>query len=458
LKTANFLCNLLKLQYFRSFCTVLHAIFGLVGFAIRRRKMISRTKILVGLSILFVFAAAVCGQVPESTDQNSDLGPQNGNSARIRWEIVLTDQTASRTRIVRLGSSDAAVTPLKRVNPPKPKGTPPPLIEADKSNSAADISNEAFKNSRKQPPDTKPLSVSFLSTPKKPAPVQLAEWDSTWSVTARASASFDSNIEHDRVGVRAYGFIPSLTFGFQARRANNRFRFISSFAAVRHTVDTDLNRNGLFFSAGHRYTFGKLSFETEAEASLGGTNDDRNTNNRYAARETIAYRLNKKTKASAYFAYRLKRFERADARRNSVNPMVGVKFSREIHKRIEWSIGYRYGENRAVSSRQNYLRSSYKTGIEAVLTAYDTIEAEVTFKPRHYRSRLVEVGEREFLRRDKKWTYDVSWERRIDSRFGFEASYQYSTQTSNDPRKEFKSHFILFSFVYHWGNGDRIEP
>lgn len=228
--------------------------------------------------------------------------------------------------------------------------------------------------------------------------------------------------------------------------------------APRYTVETDLTRVGNYFSAAYRYSIGKWSFETEGEASLKGTNEDRETNDQYILTETTGYRFDGKTRLNVYGAYRVRRFPSEDAGRNAVNPMLGFKFSRELAKRIDWNIAYRCDENRAVSARQNYIRTTYKTGFDVQLTKNDQFETEISYRPRRGTSRTVEIGDAEVLRRDKKWSFDAIWTHNFKRRWGFAAGYQFEKQNSNDPDKISRNHQIVFSVFYHWGNGDIIAP
>ncbi len=283
------------------------------------------------------------------------------------------------------------------------------------------------------------------------------DWTKTWSVLVGFNSVYNSNLEHDPVTVRAFGFAPSITAGYQLRSKRHRARFIYGLAASRYTRSTDLNRIGQYFGASYRFTLGRWTSETEIEAILKGTNDDRETNNQFIGTQKLGFRFDEKTRAQIYYAYRVKRFIPEDAERNSVNPMYGFKFSRRLGDRADWEIGYRYDQNRAQSDRQNYIRSTYSTELKYQLTKKDLLEAGFAYKPRLY-SRTLRVGEVRVPRHDHKYTWEIDWQHRLSNRFGFELGYSFERQTSNDIEKLYSDHQISFSLTYHWGNGEVIKP
>lgn len=292
--------------------------------------------------------------------------------------------------------------------------------------------------------------------PSKPAAGN-GDWTKTWSVLAKLNTTFNSNLEHDPVSVKAVGFAPSLIMGYQLRSNDHRLRFIFGLSGSRYTRRTDQNRFGQYFGVSYRFSYGRWSLETEGEAILKGTNDDRETNNQFIATEKLSYKFNDKTKATLYYAYRLRRFPVIDADRSAVNPMYGFKLDRKLTDKLDWELGYRYDQNRAVNPRQNYIRSTYDTSFKYQLKKNDLLDTGFTFKPRLY-SRLVNLGGGiRVPRQDKKYSFDISWRHNFD-RWSFELGYGFEKQNSTDPDKIYRDHQIGFSISYHWGNGEVIEP
>lgn len=303
----------------------------------------------------------------------------------------------------------------------------------------------------------KPPASTGAAKPESVKPAGKGDWTKTWSVLVTFNTTFNSNFEHDPIPVKAASFAPSVVAGYQVRSKRHRARFIYGLAGSRYTRSTDLNRIGNYFGASYRFTLGRWSAETEGEMILKGSNDDRETNNQFIATQRVGYRFDSKTRANIYYAYRIKRYIPADAERNSVNPMFGFKFSRQFGEKANWGIGYRYDENRAQSSRQSYVRSTYDTDFKYQLTEKDTLKTGFAYKPRLY-SRTLRIGDVRVPRRDRKYSWGFEWNRWLSDRVGFNLGYAYEKQTSNDPDKLYKDHQISFSIFYHWGNGDVIEP
>lgn len=283
------------------------------------------------------------------------------------------------------------------------------------------------------------------------------DWTKTWSVVVTYNTTFDTNLEHETNAKSAVGFAPSVTAGYQLRSKRHRLKLIYGLAGSRYTKNTDLNRVGQYFGAAYRLSFGKWSLETEGEAILKGTNEDRETNNQFIVTEKLTYRFDRKTRAGVYYAYRLKRFAAEDAERNSVNPLYGFKFTRDFGSKIQWDFGYRYDENRARSPRQNYIRSTYNTSLTYQLTKKDLLSADANYRPRLYQ-RTIRIGDARIPRRDRKYSFDLGWRRDVTNRFGFEFFYGFEKQNSNDADKIYRNHQAGFSIFYRWGNGDAITP
>lgn len=386
---------------------------------------------------VLIFASNAFGQNTNSAEKSEN--PQ--------WKVVVTDNLAAKKK--ETSEKKKAETEVLK-----------PQNETDDDDVKEQFSLNASKISedKKVSADDEKTNEKSAENSSPEAAKKVSEWEKTWSILAKFSASFDTNLEHEPEPTRAFGFVPSVTAGYQMRSSSHRIKFIYAFAAPRYTMDTDLNRFGNYFAASYRYSLGKWSFETDGEVSLKGTNEDRETSDQYILTETIGYRFDKKTRLNLYGAYRVRRFIAEDADRNAVNPMLGLKFSRQLTKKIDWNIAYRYDENRAVSARQNYIRTTYKTGFDIQFNSDNLLETEFSYRPRRYKNRLVEIGNAEVLRRDQKWSFDAVWKHNFSRRWGFEAGYQFEKQNSNDAEKIYRNHQIVFSIFYHWGNGDIIEP
>lgn len=319
----------------------------------------------------------------------------------------------------------------------------------------------AAMNQQAQEVDSSPASdqraTTKTDTKTEKSGLTKEDWTKTWSVVISQTTTFNTNLEHDLEPRSAFGFVPAVTAGYEMRSKQHRLRMIYGFAAARYTADTELNRLGHYFGGAYRFSSGRFSLETEGEAIFKGTNEDRETGNQFVFTEKLAYRFDRKSRATAYYAFRIKRFAAADAERNAMNPMYGLKYQRELGKKLEFEVGYRYDENRAVSPRQNYVRSTYDASVQYQLTKKDLFVVDARMRRRLYQ-RTVEVGGLEVPRSDRKYNVGFLWRRELTRHFGCEASYAFEMQRSNDPEKIYRDHQPGFSFYYHWGNGNRILP
>lgn len=396
---------------------------------------------------------AATKSVKEISAESSRKSAQSTNSGTKAWRVVVTYGS-----ITTNNGLEHTSTTLERPIAANTEAAATDSLGVAQANTVTGIKEPHALTNK---PWT--LNVSTKATEKEPKSKAQrktssgnGDWTKTWSLLAAFNTSFNSNLEHDPVAVKAAGFVPSVTAGYQLRSNRHRIRFIYALAGSRYTRGTDLNRVGNYFGTSYRLALGKWTWETEGEAMFKGTNDDRETNNQFIATQKLGYRFNDATKATVYYAYRLRRFSAVDADRNAVNPIYGIKFERKLGSKLDWEVGYRYDQNRALNPRQNYIRSTYSTSLQYQLTKRDLMETGFTFKPRLY-SRLVDVDSLRVPRRDRKYSVDAKWRHEF-GRFGFELGYRFEKQNSNDTDKIYKDHQIDFSIFYHWGNGEKIKP
>ena len=302
-----------------------------------------------------------------------------------------------------------------------------------------------------QTPLTSPV---VKSKPKVVEPAKKDEsWKKSWSVIVRTSGTFDSNFGKDPVAVRSVGVVPALELGYQIRSKRQRVKLTYSIGAPHYTNFEKYNRVGQYFAGAYRFDFNKnWSAESEAEALFKGTGEDRELNNQYIFTQNLTYRFARKNKINFYAAMRLKR-KSEDAEQNSENPQFGVKFSRQLSKKLGWEIGYRYDKNRARGQRQRYIRRTFGTEFDYAPTGRDKFTFAARYAPRLY-ERTVRVGSVRVPRSDKKWTFGLGWRRDLTERFGFEARYEFETRDSNDADKIYRNHQAIFSLSYRWGNDE----
>lgn len=281
-----------------------------------------------------------------------------------------------------------------------------------------------------------------------------SSWEKTWYVKAKLFTSFDSNFDKEPIAVKSFGVIPSMDFGYQLQKDRHRLQFQYSLGYPKYSNFPEYNRLGQYFRASYRNTLGKgWNSETEFETSLRGIDEDRERNNQFITTQKFNYRLTKKDKLGFYGVYRIKS-QSADRNADAKNPQVGVKYTRQLTNKLEVYAGFRYDKNMARGLRQRYNRQTISAGLDFEPTTRDKFGFEARVAPRQYTNRLTEVNGVDVLRRDKKWTYDVTWRHAFTERFGFETAYQFEKRGSNELDKIYNNHQVIFAIYFRWGNGN----
>lgn len=280
-----------------------------------------------------------------------------------------------------------------------------------------------------------------------------SSWEKTWYLKAKLFGTFDSNFDKEPIGVKSFGVIPSADFGYQLQKDRHRLQFQYSIGRPKYTNFPEYNRLGQYFRGAYRNTLGKgWSSESEFETLLRGLDEDREKNNQFIVTQKFNYRLTKKDKLGFYGVYRLKR-QSEDPNQDAKNPQVGIKYTRQLTKKLESYGGFRYDHNIAVGLRQRYIRRTFSAGLDFEATKRDKFSFEARYAPRLY-GRLIKVNGFNVPRSDKKMTFDFGWKHQFTDRFWFEADYQFEKRNSNDIDKIYKNHQVVFAIYYRWGNGD----
>jgi hypothetical protein len=276
-------------------------------------------------------------------------------------------------------------------------------------------------------------------------------------LSASLSTVFDSNIEHDERRLRSFGMVPSLGFHFQDDAEKPSFEAQYEVGFHRYTRTDSYDRVSHYFTAEYRKRLpGRLTARTTGEVSLKGSSEDRDVNNQYSLEQQLQYRLRPSIRVAAFAAYRVKRYPLVDVGKNAIDPYVGGKFQHELKGGREWAISYRYDKNRSQDPKDRYVRWTYEAQFSTPLFSKrrDLLTVEARYSPRLY-ARQIKVGDERVARKDKRWVFEVDYERPLarDVRFGLD--YKYETRTSNDPDKVFDGHVFGVTFGFDWWRSNR---
>jgi hypothetical protein len=252
------------------------------------------------------------------------------------------------------------------------------------------------------------------------------------------------------VAKRAYGLIPSLGIGYQVDWKKNSFDFNYQIARHVYNVDTKYNRTSHALDASYeRKVTNWFRSKTTGEASFRGSSDEREINNQFTLIQRFELRATSKNRFYLIGAYKIKRYPAEDADSNTSNPYWGVKYRRYFGKK-QFELGYRYEKNKAASARNTYIQPRFEAEYKTPLFYRSSLDLSVSYKPRKYAARYVDVNGIDAPRRDKRWKFEANWERPMTERFTLGAFYKYEKRSSNDIDKLFNAHQFGISFYFNW--------
>lgn len=267
---------------------------------------------------------------------------------------------------------------------------------------------------------------------------------------AGATTLFDSNVENDPIGRKAYGVIPNLGFRYQVDWGKNAFEANYEVAQHVYNVSTKYNRNSHAADMSYERQFtDKFRSKTTADVNVRGSTEEREINNQFSLIERLEYRLDSKNRFYLIGAYRVKCYRIEDRDSNSSNPYWGAKYRRYLGK-AEVEAGYRYEKNKAQSARNTYIQQRYEVSFKTPLFYRSTLDLNATYKPRLYAGRYVAVNGSDVPRRDRRWKFEANWERPMTDRFTLGAFYKFEKRNSNDIDKLFNAHQVGIAFRFNW--------
>ena len=268
--------------------------------------------------------------------------------------------------------------------------------------------------------------------------------------SATLATSFDTNINHDLVGVSSYGLVPSLGVHFQNSVEKPSFEIEYEVAAHNYTNSEEWDRVSQNLVVSYRkHLFGGWSTRTESEITLKGSSEDRELNNQYLLGQQLEYRINPNSRLQLVAAYRIKR-DPIDSGSNAIDPYAGIKFIQKLPGDKRWALSYRYDKNRSWDSKNRYIRWAYETEFATpIIDRRTRLSFDLTYKPRLYGRTIRVEGER-VPRHDDRWIFETRVERVLRSDLLMVFVYRFERRDSNDPEKDFKSNQAGVALTYRW--------
>jgi hypothetical protein len=282
----------------------------------------------------------------------------------------------------------------------------------------------------------------------KPSPQREIRARRFW-LFASLSTGFDSNIDQDPEGTRAFGLVSSMGFHFQDNAEKPSFEIEYEAGLHRYTNTDKWNRISHTLTTSYkRHLFGRWYTRTTGELSLRGSSEDRELNNQYLLGQQLEYRPNANTRLIAFAAYRLKR-DPVEQGKNAIDPYIGAKFVQRLPGERRFEIGYRYDHNRSQDARNRYVRWTYGASFETPLFQRDRLTLEGSYRPQLY-ARTVKVDDLRVTRHDVRWSFNALWEHPLNERITMTVFYRFEKRLSNSADKRYTEQQPGISFIYRW--------
>jgi hypothetical protein len=258
---------------------------------------------------------------------------------------------------------------------------------------------------------------------------------------------FDSNIEREPEELEGFGVAAGLDFQVQSSERLPLVLLGYSGDFLRYNQVTRWNRWVHRFGGELQIGMGRRArVGLEARMTIGSATEDHELADVATLSPQIDFELAKWLDVRLYSAMRTRRYD-IDGRDQTLR-YVGVDNWIEMNRRFTIWIGYRYGENEADDPTDDYVQSRFGTGFEVSPGRNDVFQIEVEFRPRRYRSDLVELETGWVLRRDEKWVAQLRWDHRMTRWQTTRVQVDARRRDSTDPDKPYED--LRLSFGLRW--------
>lgn len=258
---------------------------------------------------------------------------------------------------------------------------------------------------------------------------------------------FDSNIDHNEDDTDSFGFVPALLMQFRSGRIKPGFLLNYHFARHNYSGTDRWDRfSHLFVGIARPDQDGSFRLETRGEISLKGTSEDRDLSDQYQVQQDFEYRFSDDYRFHLYGTLRWKRFENVD--RNEFKPNIGVELEQKLGDGRELEAGVRWETKEIDDADSRYSRWTFSLDYDVQVSATSALEFSVENRRKAYRHDVVEIEDEDFLRRDFRWKFGMTWRKQLSDRFRFATDYRYERRDSNNPEKLFDAHLIDFSLYF----------
>lgn len=268
----------------------------------------------------------------------------------------------------------------------------------------------------------------------------------------RTAGVFDSNLDHESEGQRAYGGMAALGLSAQDRHDRPTFEVTYELAAHRYSAPTRLQRlsqHGVF-GLNLRPTRW-LTLRSAAEAGLRGSSEDRDLSNEYSVDQRAELRLARGTALRLTGAWRLRQYpDSQDVGRDATGRYARAELRQRLRGGGRLSLGAKLELNDAERSRYDYDRTTWSAEVETAPDRVAQMALELKFRDQRYRSRRVGGGNRQERRHDWRLQPSIAGTVRPWRTFDVTLGYGFETRRSNDASKAYTSHLVSLVLTRWW--------
>jgi hypothetical protein len=271
-----------------------------------------------------------------------------------------------------------------------------------------------------------------------------------WGASVTFRSGFDSNIDHDEVGLDAFGV--AVGTGFRLQTSVDRPLLQFEYEVGRHSYRTAPQWNRVSHNLRavvERRVARRLTLGADLEGSFKGSTEDNDLSDQFILKPHAELRLHGQNRLEIYGAHRVRRYPDS-AERDATNRYVGVEYKGRVESGERWALGFRREVNEGAGLRYQYDRDTFYVEHSTPMPKRGSLQVEVKYRSRIFRHRLAEVDDVDVPRHDQYWIPRASWLHPVTSRLDVELGYTFDRRTSNNLGSDYRAHYTSLMLRVHY--------
>lgn len=269
-----------------------------------------------------------------------------------------------------------------------------------------------------------------------------------WTLDARVSSVYDSNIDHDEVALDSYGTVARAGVGVRSSASDPVVSADYVLRVYRFTNTTRWNRLQHDFGLTLAAPTDRVRPRLRGEVRLGSATEDRELANQYIVEPGVDVEVNDRVDLELYAVQRLKRYIDA-VDRDETNRYAGADLDVEVLDWLDWTVGGRYEVNDGERDSRDYTRVTVDTELAIALGQVTGVELALRRRFRDYTDERVATLD-DVLRADRRWTTGVLFTRWLADVWQVRLEYEADLNDSNQVAEDFRSHRVELTLRRRW--------